>query len=167
MQTLVALQAILIKSIPTFILVWILYWYTNRVFLGPLQKVLRQREESTEGLRKAAADRISLAERKTAEYQETLRAHSADIYRQQEQDRLRAMEHRAEILRLARQRAEERIGHARQEILQEAEDAKKVLQKESEQMAQWIMRAILEPPAAGPMPGTPSGANPGMTPAAS
>jgi F-type H+-transporting ATPase subunit b len=164
MKTLVALGGILVKSIPTFILVWILYFYIDRVFLRPLQKTLHQRRESTEGLRKVAEERIGQAEQKTAEYQEALRAHSADIYRQQEQDRQRAMERRTEILRQARQRAEEQIGRARQEIRQQAEEAKSVLQKESEQMAQWITRAILQPPAAGSSPptgpGTASGINP-------
>ena len=159
MQTLVALGDILVKAIPTFILVWILYFYISRMFLKPLQETLQQRQESTEGLRKAAEERISLAEQKTAAYQEALRSHSADIYRQQEQDRQRAMERRTEILRQARQRAEQQIGRARQEILHEAEEAKKVLQKESEQMAQWITRAILEPPSAGPSPITAPGMN--------
>lgn len=162
MQTLVALGDILVKAIPTFILVWILYFYISRLFLGPLQKTLQQRQESTEGLRKAAEERIGLAEQKTAEYQETLRLHSADVYRQQEQDRQRAMERRAEILRQARQRAEQQIVRARQEILHEAEEAKRVLQKESEQMAQWIARAILEPPAAGSSPTAAPGTAPGM-----
>ena len=165
METLVALQDILIKSIPTFVLVWILYWYTHRMFLKPLQKTLQQRQDSTEGLRKAAEQRITLAERKTGEYQEAFRSHSADIYRQQEQDRQRAMEKRAEILRQAHQRAEEQIARARQEIHQEAEEAKQVLQKESEQLAQRITRAILEPPSAGPLAATPSGNIPGMNPA--
>jgi F0F1-type ATP synthase membrane subunit b/b' len=124
MQTLVALKDILIKSIPTFFLVWILYWYIARFFLQPLQKTLKQRQDSTEGLRRTAEERISLAERKTSEYQEALRTHSAGVYRQQEQDRQRAMERRAEILRQARQRAEEQTAQARREILQEVEEAK-------------------------------------------
>jgi F-type H+-transporting ATPase subunit b len=162
MQTLVALGDILIKSIPTFILVWVLYFYISRMFLGPLQKTLQQRQDSTEGLRKAAEERISMAEHKTAEYQEALRAQAADIYRQQEQDRQRDLERRAEILRQARQRAEEQIGGARQQIHQQAEEAKKTLHKESEQLAQWITRAILEPPSEGSSRATGSGANPVM-----
>lgn len=149
MQTLVALGDILVKSIPTFILVWILFFYISRIFLNPLHKTLHQRRESTEGLRKAAEERIGQAEQKTAEYQQALQAHSADIYRQQEQDHQRALERRTEILRQARQSAEEQIGRARQEIQQQVEEAKKVLQKESEQMAQWITRTILEPPTGG------------------
>ena len=153
MQTLVALGDILVKAIPTFILVWILFLYISRVFLNPLQSTLRKRYESTEGLRQAAGARIGQAEQKTAAYQEALQTNSAEIYRQQEQDRQRAMEQRAEILRQARGRAEARMASARQEIRQDAEAAKKILQNESEQMALWITRAVLEPTPAGPAPG--------------
>jgi F0F1-type ATP synthase membrane subunit b/b' len=164
METLVALQAILIKSLPTFFLVWLLYWYTQRVFLTPLQKTLQQRQDSTEGLRKAAEERITLAEKRAAEYQEAFRSHAADIYRQQEQVRQRAMEKRAEMLRQARQRADDHIARARQEIRQESEQAKSDLQPESDYLAQQIARAILEPPAAGPAATAPLGGNPGGLP---
>ena len=150
MEPLLALGDILLKAIPTFILVWILYWYVSRVFLGPLQETLNKRRASTEGLRKAAEGRLSQAEQKTAAYKEAVRASAADIYRQQEQARQSAMEQRAEILRQARQRADERLALARQEIRQDTELAKNILDTESEQMALWITRAILEPPAASP-----------------
>jgi F-type H+-transporting ATPase subunit b len=165
MQTLIALQDILIKAIPTFFLVWILYWYVAKFFLRPLDTALKEREASTEGLRRAAEERIGLAERKTSEYQEALRSHTADVYRQQEQDRQRALENRIEILRRAREQAEERIVHARREIAEEAEVAKKTLLNESEQMAQRITRAILEPPFAGTLP-PPSGTDSSTNPAA-
>jgi len=149
MQTLVALQSILLKAIPTFLLVWILYFYISRVFLKPLEAALHQRHESTEGLRKAAGARLSIAEQKAAAYQAALRTNSAEIYHQQELARQKAMEQRAEILRQARQRGEEQINRARQEIRQDIAEAKQQLDRESEQMAQWIARAILEaPPAA-------------------
>jgi F0F1-type ATP synthase membrane subunit b/b' len=163
MQTLVALQDILLKSLPTFFLLWILYAYIAKFFLRPLEKTLNQRQAATEGLRKAAEERIGLAERKTSEYQEALQSHAADVYRQQEQDRQRAMEKRTEILRQAREKAEERIARARREIGEEAEIAKKALLNESEQMAQRITRAILEPPFAG---ASPTASDAGMSPAA-
>ena len=148
MEPLIALGDILLNAIPTFVLVWILFLYTSRVFLKPLQETLRKRRESTEGLRQAAEARLDLAEQKTAEYQEALRASSAELYRQQEQERQKALEQRAEILRQARQRAGEQITHARQEIRQDTEIAKKQLAQESERMGQWITQAILEPAAA-------------------
>ena len=149
MPTLIALADILVKAIPTFILVWILYFYISRVFLKPLEQTLHQRQESTEGLRKAATARITRAEQQTASYQEALRANSAELYRIQEQERQKAMEQRAEILRQARQRAEERLGRAREEIRQDTDQAKGQLERESEQMAQRITRILLEAPAAG------------------
>ena len=152
MQTLVALGDILVKAIPTFILVWILFLYVSRIFLNPLQSTLRKRYESTEGLRQAAGARIGQAEQMTAAYQEALQTNSAEIYRQQEQDRQRAMEQRTEILRQAREKAEARIASARQEIHQDAEAAKKILQNESDQLAQWITRAVLEPAPTDPAP---------------
>lgn len=163
MQTLIALQDILIKAIPTFLLVWVLYFYVSRGFLAHLQKTLRQRKDATEGLREAAAQRISLAEQKTAAYQEALRSNAAEIYRQQEEDRQKALEQRAEILRQARQKAEERIRSARQEILRDTEEAKQALRRESEQMARWIAQVILEPPAVAIPRASAPASNPGAS----
>ena len=163
MEPLIALGDILLNAIPTFILVWILFLYTSRVFLKPLQETLRKRRESTEGLRQAAQARLALAERKTAEYQEALRVSSAELYRQQERERQKTLEQRAGILRQARQRAEEQITHARQEIRQDTEIAKKQLAQESEWMAQWITQAILGPAAAAAPPSG-SGGDQGVTP---
>ena len=161
MGTLIAVKAILVNAIPTFCLVWLLYFYISKMFFTPLEKVLHQRHEATEGLRKAAADRVSQAEQKTAAYQEALRSSSAEIYKQQEQDRKQAVERRAEMLRQSRSRADERIKQARQEIEQAAEAAKKQLGQESEQMAQWITRVILDAePKAGPSGRPPAAAPP-------
>jgi len=149
MESLVALGDILLKSIPTFLLVWVLYLYVSKGFLAPLQATLRKRREATEGLRQAAAARVSEAEQKTAAYEDSLRKNSAEIYHQQEQDRQRATEQRAEVLKPARERAEARIAAGRQEIAGEVAEAKKVLERESDLMAQWIARAVLEPAASG------------------
>jgi F0F1-type ATP synthase membrane subunit b/b' len=147
MESLIVLKEILLRALPTFFLLWILYFYVSRFFVAPLQKTLKQRRDSTEGLRQSAEQRLSQAEQKTAAYQDAMRASSAEIYRQQEKDRQKAMERRAEILRQARERAEARIAQGRQEVRAEAEAAKKGLEAESEQMAQWITRAVMERPA--------------------
>ncbi len=150
MDTLVALQQILLSSIPTFLLVWILYFFTSRVFLKPLQETLRKRHAATLGLREAAEANLALAEKKTAQYEEALRTARAESYQQQEQERQRALEQRAERVRQARQHAEEMISRARQEIRQDVAEAKTQLAAESEQIALSVTRAILEPSLAGP-----------------
>ena len=159
MGTLNALGQILLASIPTFVLVWILYFYTARIFVGPLEKTLRKRRESTVGLRQTAEADIALAERKATEYQQALTAARTDIYRMQEQERQSALEQRAEIIREARERAEELVNRARQDLQDDVEEAKRRLAAEAEQIALAITRAILMP-AAVPSQNSSFGASP-------
>lgn len=144
MQTLIALEGILLRAIPTFVLVWLLYFFITQWFYKPLQAVLKKREDSTEGLRKSAEGRIALAEQKAAEYEAALQASRADLYRQLEVERKKVMEHRSEVLRQARERAGQKVAEARQQIKNDVEESRHALARESEQMAAWVTRAILE-----------------------
>ena len=145
MGTLVALGKILLQAIPTFLLVWILYFYTTRLFLRPLEEKLRERYQITGGRREVAGRNLAAAEQKTAEYEEALQAARTALYRQQEQERQQALERRAEIVRQARQRAEETVSRAKQELEEEVRGAKQRLAAESEALAQSILQTILEP----------------------
>ena len=69
-----ALGGILLKAVPTFLLVVLLHFYLKGVFFKPLRKVLRQRYEATEGARKLAAESLERAAAKTAEYATAMRA---------------------------------------------------------------------------------------------
>ncbi len=144
MDVLTSLKDILLNAIPTFILVWVLYFYTSRIFFRPLQKTLQERHASTVGLREAAEANIVLAEQKTSQYQEALQSARTELYRQQEQERQQALDRRTEILRQSRQQAEEMVKRAQQEIRAEAEQAKKRLEAESDQIALSIAQAILK-----------------------
>ncbi len=146
-----SLKDILLNAIPTFILVWVLYFYTSRIFFRPLQKTMSERHASTAGLRQAAEANIALAEQKTSQYQEALQSARTELYRRQEQERQQALDRRAEILRQSRQQAEEMVKRAQQEIRAEAEQAKKRLETESDQIAFSIAQAILKSgPAVSP-----------------
>ena len=145
MQALGALKEILIGAIPTFILLWVLYLYVTYVFYRPLEKTLRKRREDTAGLRQTAEAALGEVEKQTARYQEVLRSAQLEVYRIQEQERQRALEERAEMVRQARARAEQLIATARQQIDQEAEAAKVTLGAEAEQFAASIIQAILKP----------------------
>ncbi|SRR5579884_3824009 len=138
------LGQILLASLPTFFLVWILHVYVARVFFRPLQQTLRKRKESTEGLRKTAAAAVANAEEKTAKYQEALRAARSQMYQIQEEERQRALERRAETIRQAQARAGEMTAQAKQELRNEADDAKKALASDADQIATSIMKAILK-----------------------
>ena len=73
-ETLRALGGILLRAIPTFVLVVLLHFYLKFIFFKPLQKVLRQRYEATQGARKLAESSLAKAAEKAAEYEAALRA---------------------------------------------------------------------------------------------
>jgi F-type H+-transporting ATPase subunit b len=145
MEPLVALGEILLGAIPTFLLVWVLYFYVTRVFYRPLEETLQKRHESTEGMRAGAEASIAAAQRKALEYEESIQAALAALYQHQEQERQKAIERRTEVVKGARAQAEEMVAKAKQEIARDVEEAKKRLAVESEPIAQSITRAILEP----------------------
>ena len=136
MAALLALKNILIGAIPTFILVWLLFLYIDRVFLRPLQATLKKRREATSGLRESAEASIAQAEKKTAEYEAALRAA------------------RAEVLRQAHERGEQAAKAAREQIRGDADAAKKTLAAESDAIASSIAQAILKPAGASRRGGT-------------
>lgn len=154
MAALLALKNILIGAVPTFILVWLLYIYIDRVFLGPLKATLKKRREATSGLRESAETAIAQAEKKTAEYEAALRAARAEVYRIQELERQKALEHRAEVLRQAHERAEQAAKSAREQIRAEADIAKQTLAAQADAIASSIADAILKPVGATSQGGT-------------
>ena len=72
-QTLHALAGILLKSIPTVVLLLFLYFYLKVMLFGPLGRMLKQREELTAGTRHAAQKSLKDAERKVTEYEAKMR----------------------------------------------------------------------------------------------
>ena len=72
-ETLQALGGILLKAIPTVILLIILHFYLKAVLFGPLDRMMQKRRELTEGARKIAEDSLAAAARKADEYEAKLR----------------------------------------------------------------------------------------------
>src|SRR5262249_4536906 len=63
------LGELLLTALPTFFLVVFLTIYLRAMFFNPLDKVLKQRYEATEGARKLAEQSLERANAKTAEYE--------------------------------------------------------------------------------------------------
>ena len=146
--TLHQLGGLLLRALPTFFLVILLNFYLKAVFFKPLQKVLRERYEVTEGARKLAAASLEHAAAKTAEYEAAMRAARSQVYQEHEQLHRRLQESEAAALASARQRAEAAIGEARQQLSQDVELAKAGLERDSELLANQIAESILRRSAA-------------------
>lgn len=146
--TLHALGGILLKAVPTFLLVVLLHFYLKSVFFKPLEKVLHQRYEATEGARQLAGQSLERAAAKTAEYEAAMRAARAQVYQAQEQLHKQLQEHEAAELAAARQRAEAAVKQAKALLAQDVEAAKAGLERDSEMLANQIVESILRRNAA-------------------
>jgi F-type H+-transporting ATPase subunit b len=147
-ETLRALGGILLRAIPTFVLVVLLHFYLKFIFFKPLQKVLRQRYEATEGARKLAESSLAKAAEKAAEYEAALRAARGDTYKELEQLRRQLQDERAAGVREARARAEAAVAQAKAALGAEVASLKKSLETESETLAERIANKILRGRAA-------------------
>ena len=142
------LGQLLLRAVPTFLLVIILHFYLKFMFFKPLQKVLRQRYEATEGARKLAEESLARAAKKTAEYEAALREARAEVYQTQEQIHRELQEREASEIAEARRQTEATIQGAREALAQDVEAAKATLSQDSDKLAEQIAREILQGSAA-------------------
>lgn len=147
-QILRQLGELLLKAIPTFLLVVFLSVYLKRVFFKPLEKVLAQRYEATEGARKLAEESLQRAAAKAAEYEAAMREARADVYRQQEVIHKNLQEQAAAQIAEARKRSEAMVELAKQQIAEQAEAAKGSLERDSDLLAAQIADTVLRRSAA-------------------
>src|SRR6185503_103326 len=142
-QTLQALGGILLKAIPTVILLIILHFYLKAVLFGPLDRVMQKRRELTEGARKIAEDSLAAATRKADEYEAKLRDARAAVYKQQEEIRKRWLDEQAQQVAEARARSESTVKSAREALAVDATAARKSLQETSAAVADHIVVTVL------------------------
>jgi F0F1-type ATP synthase membrane subunit b/b' len=142
--TLHALGGILLRAIPTLLLVILLHLYLKAMFFGPLKKVLKQRRDATAGAREAAEASAKLAADKTAEYEAALQQARTDMYREQEEARKKWLAEQARLLDETRAHAHEALHAAKGSIEAEAASAKRDLEGQSTELAEQISRLVLE-----------------------
>ena len=143
-----ALGGILLKAVPTFLLVILLHFYLKNIFFKPLEKVLHQRYEATEGARKLAEQSLEQAAAKTASYEAQLRAAKAAMYQSQEQLHKQSQEREAALVGEARKSAEAAVKLATAQLAKDVEAAKTSLAADSESLANQIAETILRRNAA-------------------
>ncbi len=140
---LTALGGLLLRALPTFLLLLALHFYMKRMFFRPLDKVLEARRQATEGSRNAAQASLDAASQKSAEYEGAIRAARGELYKEQEETRREWREERTAALDQSRRSASETVKQARARIAEEAAQAKQSLAGESERLAGEIAGAIL------------------------
>ncbi len=143
-----ALGQILLRAVPTFLLIILLNFYMKSVFFKPLEKVLRERWEATAGARKLAEESLARAAAKTAQYEKALFAAKSELYQAQEKAFKELAEQRAAAVAAARAAADAEIKQARALLAADLAAAKPTLAAESDVLADRIADAILRRSAA-------------------
>jgi F-type H+-transporting ATPase subunit b len=146
--TLHSLGEILLRAIPTFVLLILLHFYLKAIFFRPLRKLLHQRYEASEGARVAAAKSLEQAAAKAAEYEAALRNARGEVYEAHERMNKELQEQHEAELRAARKQADTAVEQAKAELAKEVETAKDRLARESELLASQIVEAVLRGQAA-------------------
>lgn len=141
--TLNALGQILLQALPTFFLVLLLYVYLRAVFFKPLERVLAERHDRTEGARAKAAESLRRAEAKVTEYEESLRAAKNEIYKEQEDVRRRWRDDQVAQMSRARADAQASVEQAKLELAAQADVAKGSLEANTRALADQITQTIL------------------------
>ena len=148
-ETLHQLGELLLGSIPTVILLALLYALYTAIVHKPLSRVLANRREKTEGaVEKSKAD-IAAADARTSEYEQKLREARATVFRAQEARRQAALQARANAVGEARTKAQSQVQSAKADIENDRAAAEKGLQSEAASLAQEIVRRVLQPAGAG------------------
>jgi F-type H+-transporting ATPase subunit b len=144
-ETLRQLGELLLGSIPTIIMLVLLYAIYSVVVHKPLSRLLAERRAKTEGaVEKARAD-IAAAEAKTSEYEQRLRDARLALFKSQEAGRQAALQARSQAVAAARAKAQDQVKQAREAIEREKIAAQEGLQTESARLATEIVRTVLRP----------------------
>jgi len=144
---------LLLDAIPTVVMLLVIYAIYQNLLRKPLERVLAQRRERTEGaVAKARAD-VASAESRTQEYEQKLRDAKTAVFKAQEARRMQAQQLRAQAMAEARQAAQQQIREARLAIDQDMAAARAGLQAEAQTLASNIIRTILKPAGASPAVG--------------
>lgn len=142
------LGQLLLKAVPTFLLVILLNFYLKSMFFKPLEKVLHKRYEATEGARKAADESLARAAAKATEYETALRVARSELYQANEQMHKQMQEREAAQIAEARKAAESAVKAAKADLASDVQVAKESLGKDSEMLARQIADSILRRSAA-------------------
>jgi len=147
-ETLHQLGELLLGAIPTVILLTLVYVLYKSLVHKPLAKVLAIRRAKTEGaVEKSQAD-IAAAEARTAEYEQRLREARATVFRAQEARRQAAVQARTNAVNDARAKAQGQVAAAKANIEADRHAAETGLGAQAEQLAQEIVRRVLQPAGA-------------------
>ena len=115
----------------------------DRLLLRPILDVIRRREQAIDSARELARQSAAQAQNAAAEFEQRTSAARAELYRQMDDMRRAALGRRAEIVEQTRAEAEAQVTAAVTRLDEEAADARRRLDTDSETLGAAIAERIL------------------------
>ncbi len=143
------LGELVLGSIPTICLFFILLAAYAVLVRGPLAKVLADRHARTGGAMDEAHKAIAASEAKTAEYEKKLRDARAKIFEARAARQKQSADAREQAVAAARSSAQQHIAAARKAVEQSGAEARQQIEQGAEALSQQIVAAILPNRSAG------------------
>lgn len=143
-QTLQQLGGILLKAIPTVVLLLIVHFYLKFMFFRPLQKVLAERKQATQGTKEKAEQLLAKAEQTQVAIDGALRKAREEIYQEQEEARKKWISDQTAQIDKARHESHELIHQAQAQLDADTAAAKQELARTAEGLAEQIAQTLLE-----------------------
>jgi F0F1-type ATP synthase membrane subunit b/b' len=140
---LLPLVPIIIRAIPTIILVIILHWYLKKVLVQPLERTLEERRKKTQGSVDASEKVLAQVAEKIVSYEQALAEARTNIYRDQEEHRRRLAGQQAAAIESSRAAHAAQIAESKKDIDAQAAAARTTLEAESDRLADQIAGALL------------------------
>ena len=137
-----ALGGLLLRAVPTIILLILVHFYLKFMLFRPLQEVRRKRREATEGTLEAARKSLEVAAQKASMYDLALKEARDEMYREQEETRRQWLEDQSGRIEESRQKAREMLKEAGQNVDAEIAESRKDLASRSQMLALQIVETL-------------------------
>ena len=144
MDLLHQLSGLFLAAVPTAVIVFLFFLFLRWSFFGPITQVMAERKARTAGARRDAEALRSAVQEKQRTRQEAVRKARGEILGEQEAARQVALDQRGAVIQQARSRANEEIQAAKTRISAEIEAARAELEATGNELAEEIVRAILD-----------------------
>ena len=136
--------------IPDISTLWVVFFLllctflSNTLIFQPILRIIDQRTNAVRGARELAESASTKAAAAAAEYDHTLNAARADVYRQIDETRRAALDQRALLLAETRQTVERETQSATARVAQESAEARAALDRHASELANAIVGRVLD-----------------------
>jgi F-type H+-transporting ATPase subunit b len=115
----------------------------DRLLFKPLLRVMAEREARVKSAVHLAAQSAERARVAAAEFEDRTRAAQTEVYRRMDETRRAALDGRRDLLEHTRQEVEASVGAARQQLAEQAENARAQLERQADELADTVVRRVL------------------------